>query len=152
MVGSTIRARYVKNVYDFSRPSFVRDLFSVIPLDLIELSVPLRGALRANRLLRIPRIFSLLREAGEGSLGRHTVRRVETPIVVIYERRICCARMASFVRRRTVSRVNAPIAAMYKRRMCRRVRSVCLRWPSKPPIQPPPRQSSRWDFSSPARR
>ena len=79
-----IRRRYVGNVVDLSRPSFLRDVLSIVPLNLIvEGAVGghgLRGALRANRLLRTPRIFSLLRELLEKPLGRHPVRAIQASV------------------------------------------------------------------------
>ena len=71
---NAIRRRYVSNLCSTAYPSLLRDLLSVVPLDLIELSTPhLRGALRANRLLRTPRIFSLVRELGERRVGHHVL-------------------------------------------------------------------------------
>ena len=61
-----IRRRYLRNVHSLTRPSLCRDLMSVLPLHLLVLMhMPvgnLHGWLRANRLIRTPRLFSLLHE------------------------------------------------------------------------------------------
>ena len=76
---SVIQRRYVTNVLDLSHPSLLRDVVSLLPLNLFEASVSgsvggLRGAMRVPRLLRTPRIFSLLREIGDKPLGQNAVR------------------------------------------------------------------------------
>ena len=79
-----IQRRYVMNVWDFSHPSLARDLLSLVPLNLFEGQMGgLRGATRLPRLLRTPRIFSLLREIGDKPLGKNTVRMVQVGIIAI---------------------------------------------------------------------
>ena len=83
MSRSAIRKRYVSNLTNLGHPSLLRDAISLLPLDLIELSVPhLRGALRANRLLRTPRLFSLMAQVGQRRFGRHTL--MVTSIVLLF--------------------------------------------------------------------
>ena len=61
-----IRKRYLCNVHSLTCPSLCRDLMSVLPLNLlVMMHMPLgnlHGWLRANRLIRTPRLFSLLHE------------------------------------------------------------------------------------------
>lgn len=72
---SSIRRRYVFTFGSFSHRTLLVDVLALVPIDLIELGLPgLRGALRANRLLLMPLIFTLLAGVGEMiRLGRHTI-------------------------------------------------------------------------------
>ena len=86
-----IRQRYVSNLTSFGHPSLVRDILSLLPLDVLELhnypSWKLRGLLRTNRLLKLPRIFSLMKELIERRIGRHRlvlVRLTTTYLLVIH--------------------------------------------------------------------
>ena len=72
---SSIRRRYVFTIASLSHRTLLVDVLALAPIDLVELVLPgLRGALRANRLLLVPLIFTLLREVGEMvRLGRHSI-------------------------------------------------------------------------------
>lgn len=79
-----IQRRYIMNVRDFSHPSLARDVLSLVPLNLLEGQLGgLRGVMRLPRLLRTPRIFSLLREIGDKPLGQNTVRVTQVGIIAI---------------------------------------------------------------------
>lgn len=76
MSRTAIRRRYACTLIATTHTTFAVQVFSIAPMDLLELSggaLYLRGALRINRLLLTPRVFRLLRELGEIHFGRHLV-------------------------------------------------------------------------------
>mmetsp|Transcript_418 Transcript_418/g.1300 ORF Transcript_418/g.1300 Transcript_418/m.1300 type:complete len:1166 (-) Transcript_418:1481-4978(-) len=83
MMRTAISKRYVKNLWSLRRRSFLRDLVSTIPVDMLEFAVPnMRGSLRLNRLIRSPRIFLIMHELLDRKLGRHAVQVIQLVVAV----------------------------------------------------------------------
>ena len=73
---AVIRRRFACRLLSSSHSTLAIYLLALAPIDLLELSgrrLYARGALRANRLLLTPHIFTLLRELLEVRLGRHAI-------------------------------------------------------------------------------
>ena len=87
-----IRRRYVRNLTDLGHPSLLRDVVSILPLDLLQIAFGMHGAWRLPRLLRTPRIFSCMAELGARVLSNHKTRIVSLVVLfVLLAHYIACA-------------------------------------------------------------